>query len=547
MATLTNVNIKKNEDEQDEKNTSGPTSSMISPTSQVSGPASSGVQQGTPSSGRFTNIQKYMGANQGAGSQLGKAIGQNVDKTIGKSTGEAIKAQTGYETGIGAGQQELGKINQYTQNLSQSAPVAPKNTGPVTNEKPSAPGTVNPGASSANTAASGTLSNVVGPAHLASGYRANLGERANYAQQLAGDQDQLNAFLNYRSGKIAADQQRALQEQENAAKMATEAAGKTFGTTQEQLKNPNQRGVLLNDVARNRSYGSGQQSLDKAFLQMDKANTVGNLQKDLQQKQQQFNTTSKLPALTEQGTSLRTGLTDATTGLQKQTEQNLTDLNTDISSREQQMNQARQDRMKELQAQFRALQSGGEVNQDFIDALGLKEGDSTYNVLADLPGVENVVDTSRLQQLAQTQGDLANQGDVDLMSAFARLAQTNPSLTQASNLGDFQQSDAFADQLAQGKKRYEDTLAGIESAQASMNARSHGSNYLDDALKNPGRYGLTRQQAEQMYANPSLNRDAQYANIYASNRQAYHDAKEEQNRLAAIRDLLMSNTVKVKK
>lgn len=444
MATLSNVNPRDPNEEEEKKDVSGPSSSMISGGSggqpAPTGPATSGVQSGTPSSGRFTNLNQYMGANKQAGTKLGQAVGQNVNQAVNKATTGANQAQAGFKTGLEQGEQELGKINTYSQNLAQ---------------KQETPATPNE---------NGVLSQQSGPAYLASGYQANLGERANYAQQLAQDPNSLNEFLKYRSGQVSSDQQAALQKQQEQAQMNTQKAQQTFVDKQSQVASPSNRGTLLSDVAKSRTYGGGQQSLDNAFLQMDKGNSLGTLKKNLQQQQQQFAGTNQLPKLSEQLNTLKSGLTEGTTGLQKQTEQNLADLGTDIGSRQQAMEAARTGRAADLQKQFEGLQSGGEISQEFADLMGLTSGQTLYNTLSDVPGIGSYVDTTGLQAMPMSQSDLANQGDVDLYSAFSRLAQTNPAITQASTLtGEGQVRPEFAQRLSEGKQAaqdYANRLAG---------------------------------------------------------------------------------------
>lgn len=433
MATLVNINPKQQDEEGKEKNVSGTSSSTITPTSEVSGPATSGVQQGTPASGRFTNLQKYMGANKQAGTQLGQAVGQNVAKDVTRATNTANQSQQAFQTGIQQGQNTLGQLNTYNQNLGQKQ-EAPTQQG-------------------------GLLSKQTGPAYLASGYEANLGNRANYAQQLAGNQEELNKFINYRSGQQAAQTQQELQQQQSAAEQANQNAMQRFQEKQSQVSSPQSRGELLNDVAKSRTYGLGQQSLDKAFLQMDKNNTVGNLKSNLQQQQQQFAAQNLLPKLSEQVGTLKTGLNEGTQALQKQTQQNLSDLDADIASRQQAMTDARNERLAALQNQFQNLQSGGPISYDFAKTLGLKEGQTLYNTLADIPNINSYLDTKGLQAMPGSQADLANQRDVDLYSAFAKLAQTNPALTQASALtAEGKVLPAFAQRLAEGKQAAENYI-----------------------------------------------------------------------------------------
>lgn len=72
MPTLVNPNQKQEEDDKKQSN--------ISSGLGVSSPQGQTGQQGPTSSGRFTNIQKYLGANQQAGAKVANTIGKDIEK-----------------------------------------------------------------------------------------------------------------------------------------------------------------------------------------------------------------------------------------------------------------------------------------------------------------------------------------------------------------------------------------------------------------------------------------------------------------------------------
>lgn len=459
MATISNPTLNKKEDEDKEftpTQIGGPQSSNITPQTGTQGgqqspqqtSAAQGVNQSkTPASGRFTNINTYMGANKQAGSQLGQALGQNIQGQIGKSTTEAQKAQSGLQNTIGQAGQQQQKIQDYTTNLSQSST-------PQANQQ-------------------GLLSTQTGPGYLASGYEANLGERANYAQTLANDEKALNDFLKYRSGQVAQQEQSKLDKSKSSAETSTQKAQDTFAQKSDQISRD--RKTLLSDLIKSPNYNTGKQSLDQAFLQMDKGDTLGNVRRDIAQQQSQFNKNNLFPQLSQQYGTQREALDTATTGLQDQTNKNLSDLYADIDSRQQTMNEARVARQKQLEDEFANLQNNKGISKEFADSLGLTQGQGLWNTLDNLPSLANIMDMSGIQQMAGSRGDLSNQRDVDLSSAFAKLAQTNPSITEASKLaGEGKVSDEFTNRLAEQQKAYDDLVKTYRSGGGANQASAGG-------------------------------------------------------------------------
>lgn len=474
MATIANnSNFRDEKDKENQpQQLGGPQSSTITPTT-----AASGTGAGTPSSGRFTNINKYMGANQQAGSQLGQALGQNVQSQIQKVSDVASKAQTGLQSQIGETGQEQQRIQDYTTGLSSTA--GKKET---TEGQP--------------------LSTVTGKGYLAEHFDANLGDRSKYAQDIVSDPSKLDEFLKYASGQVASQQKSKLDESKTSAQTATEKAQQEFVDKQKQLQNNRQQ--LLSDLIKRPGYSLGQRSLDNAFLQMDKGDTLNKTRQNIQQQQRQFETENLFPKLSEQYTTARSGIDEATKGLTTQTQQNLSDLDADIASRQAYMNAARKAEQDYLQKQFEALQKGQAVDADFAQRAGLTSGQSLWKTLSGVDNINSLIDTTALQAMANSQQDLANTRDIELMSAFAKLAQTDPSLVTASTLGaDGGQTKAFADAVKAANQKYQDdtksyTLNSSYKLPLGMTDSTRTINGIDvsnlmDSLKS---YGFTDAQLQ---------------------------------------------------
>ena len=75
---------------------------------------SSGQQQ-TPGSGRFTNLQKYIGANQGAGRQLQNRIGTNVERGVEKTEKQATTQAGQIAEQVNKANTALGKVEGFKQ------------------------------------------------------------------------------------------------------------------------------------------------------------------------------------------------------------------------------------------------------------------------------------------------------------------------------------------------------------------------------------------------------------------------------------------------
>lgn len=427
--------IKKDGEDQESTQQMGSQNATIAPSSAASGVgnAAPGQPNQPPSSGRFTNINKYMQSNQQAGQNLGQAVGNKVQQSVDRTEGAATGAQGALGKQIGTTNTGIGQIQTHTQKLGEKAE-------PVKNDN-------------------GLLSqvNTTGNAYDASGYTANTGNRGEYAKSITQDQSKLNEFLDYASGGYSTKQKDLLSKQQEAAQLKTDAALKEYQNRNKQLQTEANRNQLLGETVKANNYNLGKQRLDQTFLQTDKSNTLGNLRKNIQQQNQQFNTQNQLPTLLTDAEKARTGLDTSTEALGKQTQANLADLTTDLESRKEAINAARKARLEGLQTNYQALANNGEIDQNFANLMGLTGDEQVFNAMNNMAiNAENgYLNTQKLEQMANSLSDVANQGDVDLFSTFAKLAQTNPAVISASKLGDAEANkEALRQKIQQDASNY---------------------------------------------------------------------------------------------
>lgn len=116
-------------EDEETKDPTAPTSDILSTGAGATGgqattsPAATPATQARPQgSGRFTNLQKYLGANQQAGGQLGAGIEQKGGEYMGKVR-EGIESAQGVERGIAGERQRIGQAGQFAQQI-EADPVA---------------------------------------------------------------------------------------------------------------------------------------------------------------------------------------------------------------------------------------------------------------------------------------------------------------------------------------------------------------------------------------------------------------------------------------
>lgn len=494
MATVfdpNSANQANNQQEQDDQQ-SNPTQlqtvGTAAPAAQATssqGPMASSKPQG---SGRFTNIQKYLQANQSGGQNIANKIGQNISQDVTKQQDQAQKynAQLGNSIANANQQAQLGQ--QYTQQL--------KGIGNDIN--------------AATTAGFDQRANQ------------NIGSLDNFVND-----PNFGQFQNIQSGRaidenlLANQQQRTYQQAQAAAQAAQQAQG--------QLGNEGGRFELLRQAfggAARPGYSQGQQRLDQVLLGQGGGlgqvqQQVGGLARDTQQFQktaaEQANEVSRLAAQEQ--------------GLQS-------DINTQAGANEKSyidmlngfVDPLNQQRQKEFEGLGSSLNSyvptlnekTGKLenkpytpglNADQMAKLGLTDNNTgVYNTFKDAAFTGAAGDTPEQKYAnlanviankgAQAQGfqDVANQTDVNRYSALAKiLGKTDPQLTQASQLGDAYTAKS-------------DSEGGLKGRLAAEQKRFDGLDNFNWTTNVPGGSVTGAQSVADMIAQGHINPDSMHDN-----------------------------------
>lgn len=331
---------------------------------------SSGNQQ-SPGSGRFTNLNKYLNANQGASERLASGISSNLDKQTASEKRNVNSQAADVRAGIESAQN---KVNQGQQYLNQDL--------------------------SAN------------------------------AQNIANNANQLQDFTNYRTNQAV--DANALNNQANTAQTA---ATNLQNIQQQQLQNAGTeqgRFQLLKNAfgggtVYQNPYSTGQQKLDQLFLQAGGTNNINNIQNQVKGQLAQTNDT--LSGLGQNVTDIGTIGTNAqnlATQLQDKTNQLTNDYVSGVEGTAADVNAQRLADQKWAQDQYAKLQSGQAIDQKFADMMGLSQGQGLYNSLTG----KNVNDFINFGATNLNGfGQLANQAQENQYSALAKLAGINPAYT----------------------------------------------------------------------------------------------------------------------
>jgi len=386
-------------------------------------PGAGGGQQqqqapGTASSGKFTNIQKYIGANKGAGDQVAGGINKQQDKSLQAGriaqSDEAKKVAAGVQqanTVLDRGQGYFNQINQDP-NFRKFEPTVPGQAAPQ------------PQQYTGDTVGIGQVTE--------QGPNPNIPVAPLVPQQQPGfnaldfvnDENRLTDFTNIKTG--GGVDQIGLQTQ---ATKAQDLAGQSKVQADElanRSKTEAGRFGLISQAFARPNYTQGQKRLDNLFLTGSGNKSIESVQNKGKQNLQQAQ--DVLKQSTDQfDTTKRIGETEA--DLQKRLQDRSSALESGLLSNLEsfipQVNQERDTERGRWQDNFNTLVGKGgqdsSIADDIWDQLQLQQGEHTLNVLNDpnltLRSIANVSDRN-----AQGFQDVANKQDVKQYEALAKLA-----------------------------------------------------------------------------------------------------------------------------
>jgi len=430
-------------------------------------------------SGRFTNIQQYLGANKQAGQQLGqtlqKGIGQKFGQaqaTAGRELGEAQQQQTATGGLYGQGIQQYQQLGGQkaiadvaaapVQGAIQQQQYAPSMTAKPTTSLTS----INQPSQNKLTQTTGGLPTFSGTSlvptrqemvqeeirptvmaqtptgTLASEYTANIGSRQQAASDIAKNQEALQQFLGLRSGTAQTQQEALVRKQAEEARQTAEALKQQYEQRTQQLASETGRSGLLGEFVGGRDYTGAKRSLDLAFLQKDPNRALDALRQNIGARQGEVQTgLGKVGEVETQEGLLRTRGQELSKSLTEQTGQNVADYVSNLESRIGVMEQQRGQKMDWARKQLEDFKGGKPLSQDFLDLVDVKQGTQLFNVPKELTDLGQFLDVGDFNRQLNIQ-DVANQQDIANYAALAQLAGLTSGefqFTEASKLKDISQ------------------------------------------------------------------------------------------------------------
>lgn len=415
-----------------------PGNAASNPSGGTTAPAANGQPQG---SGRFTNLSKYLNANQAGGQKIAQNIGQNINNNLQQQN-----------------QQSQNYYNQLGNSINNANQTAQQGAGYV--KQLNNIGTQIQGA---------TLT----PAQLADPVAAqsalqNRGNQDLSSIQNFTQQPDFSNFQNIQAGRgidenlLAQQQSRALNTAQgtvNAAQQAQQnlnTEGGRFQLLQNQFGGGNHPG-----------YSQGDQRLDQALL--GQSGGLGKVQQSVADQQRAAavqaklaqnagNDVSRLTAQ-EQGLvgDINTAGTNNETAYKNMLNSYIDPTNTDRAAQVTDLNRA----IGTYQDPKAAYAPGFTADQ--MSKLGLTDkNQGVYNVFNGVNGVKSANDIATIGPNAATAQDIANQSDVDRYGALAKISgNTNPAFTQASTLGNaytaLTDDNALSNRLASADKAFKGT------------------------------------------------------------------------------------------
>ena len=428
MATILNQNQQDDSNTQDELN---PTTPGLSPTTMSNTPSAAPTQQ-RQGSGRFTNLQKYISANQQAGQNL---IGNVTNKVQGQVDSERKKADEALgqiRSGIEQGRQGLEQGRGFQSQLGQIGQNISAQTSTDTNKA-----------------------------------------FANRDLSALGiDQFNNDDYQKFQQGQNVDETRLGLQQQ-NFARTGQGLLGASQQAMQNLSSDEGRFNLIKNTFGKNvnPNYSVGQQRLDQLFLAQ---NPLSDLRKNISDTtrtaQQYLGNATQFGQDVKNISQTEKDLIGANLGLSRANTDSYLNM---LGSYTGELNQQRANEFQKLQDQLSSLKmkdlstgfqkaTPANTNPNVMDTatlqrLGLKAGpQQVFNVFNTLKNT----DVANKGRDAANYQDVATQADVDKYAALAKIAGIDPTrLTQSSQLGNAWESktgsDSLQSRINQAKQNFE--------------------------------------------------------------------------------------------
>lgn len=377
MAVLLNKTTGKDEKEQPAPQSGGASAALAAP------PGPGGQPAAQPKASGFTNIQKYIAANKGAGEKLAGRIGQDVER----SEGEVNKAVQDTGTFGNQIQAEKDRIAQ------------------------------------------------------ASGFAQQLGQDPT---QLTADPNKLNAFTQLRTGQTAAGN---IQQGGQAAFDTAQNKLNTLNQQAQLVGTEPGRFQMLQQALGRPTYNKGQQRLDQLLVQSGGGGVLGNLQKQATNAAQQATGTlgtaqqgfqTGLGEVGTQAEAAKQQLLGALGGLDDPNTPDVDESKGAFGGLQQGLRTKQQEFINQNQTLKDAIQSGlggenslykDQFSSDALRSLGLTQGQSLYDLnLAELV-------QPKFERGMVTEQSVATPEQLARYNALASLSGSNPSYLNSQQVG----------------------------------------------------------------------------------------------------------------
>jgi hypothetical protein len=401
--------VKTPEEQQDEQQTNA-----VAPIQTGAGQGVSiGGTTSTPSgqkasSGRFTNIQKYLGANQQAGQEIAGNVSQQLGKNVQENQQQAQDTQKAAQTGIDTATQTLQRGQGYQSELGGDANNSFKNANM------SAMQSFDPNAAKLNQA--GTI------------FDTSLGGKF---QSFAGDTNKLTDLTKFRFG--ANVDEAALNAQGASAQNAANVLQNKAAQEKARTADEQGRFGLVKQTFARPNYTAGQQRMDNVFFGTSGKAGIGQVQNVANQNinaanfaQSQANQQgSNIKDITANEQTLATDLTSATQGLK----QSFSDM---LAKRFDPTKKAFSDEIQRYNDSLglltrtpgTSIDPNKQVANDIWDNFALDNGQQTYNALTGKQ-LKDFATVNDLSDRPMTIQDVATQQDVDTMKSLQALSQSS--------------------------------------------------------------------------------------------------------------------------
>lgn len=451
-----------------------------------------GFSSGQPQqagSGRFTNLSKYMSANQGAGERIGSQIQNQVNRNVDTKTSNISEQNQKVRQGIEQGRAQLNQGNQFNEQL----------TG------------INKGLSSFNNMED----------------RAGFDAASQQAQQFT-QAPNFNQFQNIQAGQGV--DENALNQGQGQAQIAGQDLSKFTGDNINRIGTEQGRYELLRNrfAPGGRSYAAGNARLDQALLQNAPGNVIGQMRNQFVDQNQASSVLNN--QISAQGQDVNKTIADEVSLLSNL--DTVTKSNQDIFNEKlgqkgniDFINKLREDKYNEYVNQLKS----GNIGQDLSQQLGLNDlytyqpgglGINPVSVSSkmsreQIPGANrdmsnqarsivgynsdlanNATNYLKRGQSAQNMQDIATDDDYSAYQALANIAKRDTGkLAGASQLDKAVQAKAnsegrtLSDVIGQSDQAFKNAFAGKNFSSYAMGrtAADDRGNFLENTVGNIGR------------------------------------------------------------